>query len=516
MLIKFLNWLMGTPEDTSHKPEPRNPLRAAMTFSTDSNLTGERRIEEVRERALKSNIQRDIRKDIYIPAGTAMDSKSISSMAPGATSAFDTISESQLNWFGSQGFIGYQLCAILAQHWLISKACRLPGEDALRNGYEITIEGGRDEKNVEIIKRIRSYDEKYKLNANLEQFSKFNRVFGIRVAMFDMDVDSPADYYSKPFNLDGVIPHSYRGIVQVDPYWIIPQLDEKGASDPASLSFYQPTWWQINGLKVHHSHLIIIRYDEVADILKPTYYYGGIPLTQQIYERVYAAERTANEAPLLTLTKRLNVYKTDLEAAIANQGEFENKLQEQVALRDNYGIKVIGLEEDIMQFDVALADLDVTIMTQYQLCSSIANMPAQKLFGTTPKGFNSTGEYEESSYHELLETIQTHNFDPLLKRHHDILIRSQICPEFGNDPFSVTVVWEPLDSETSKERAEINKLNADTTSLLINAGVIDGEDARNQLIADEDSGYGSLDPNKEITSLEELDYYHDDLQTNEF
>ena len=61
---------------------------------------------------------------------------------------------------------------------------------------------------------------------------------------------------------------------------------------------------------------------------------------------------------------------------------------EWAGLRDNYGVKVIDKDaEDLTQFDTGLADLDVTIMTQYQLVAAIAGVPATKLLGTTPKGF---------------------------------------------------------------------------------------------------------------------------------
>ena len=57
-------------------------------------------------------------------------------------------------------------------------------------------------------------------------------------------------------------------------------------------------------------------------------------------------------------------------------------------------------------------------MSQYQLVAAAANVPATKLLGTTPKGFNATGEYEEASYHEELESIQANDLSRLLARHH--------------------------------------------------------------------------------------------------
>lgn len=427
--------------------------------------------------------------------GSAMDHyEGASGMdaAPSANSdigfAYSVIPDAQLMWFSSQGFIGHQACAMIAQHWLVDKACTMPGKDAARKGWELTINDGT-EVDPETIDKIREYDIEYRVKHNLVEFEKMGRVFGIRIAMFKIESTDPL-YYEKPYNPDGIQPNSYRGISQIDPYWVTPILDDAAVSDPSAINFYEPTYWFISGKKVHRSHLIIMRTSEVPDILKPSYLYGGIPLTQRIYERVYAAERTANEAPQLALTKRTNIYKTDAAAAIANQAKVEQRLQQQAYYRDNYAVQLIDKEkDDVVQLDTALADLDTAIMTQYQLVASVANVPATKLLGTTPKGFNSTGEYEETNYREELESIQEHDFTPLLQRHYEILIRSHIAPK---NPFAVKVVWVPIDSLTEAEQADINLKKAQTDQTLQATGAIDGTDIRERIISDPTSGYNGI------------------------
>jgi len=398
--------------------------------------------------------------------------------------------DSVLAWYVSQGFIGYQNSAMLAQHWLISKACLMPAQDAMRKGYEITSNDG-EEIESEILDAMRKADVKYNLNHNLVELIQMGRVFGIRIAMFVVDSDDD-EYYEKPFNIDGVTPGSYKGISQIDPYWITPQLDAEAAGNPGSIYFYEPTWWRITGQLVHRSHLIVYRTEEVADILKPSYIYGGVPIPQKVYERVYAAERTANEAPMLAMTKRMNVIKTDMSQALANQAAFEKRMSQQVFNRDNYGVKTIDETEEYMQFDVSLAELDAVIMTQYQIVAAAANVPAVKLLGTSPKGFNTTGEHEESNYHEFLESLQETGMTQLVERHHQLLIYSEIAPQFGVEPFDTCIRWNKLDAMTEEEQAAVNKLKAETGVALANAGAIDGMDERKRIIADPMSGYNGL------------------------
>ena len=138
---------------------------------------------------------------------------------------------------------------------------------------------------------------------------------------------------------------------------------------------------------------------------------------------MYAAERTANEAPLLALNKRTTTIHVDTDKALLNEKSFLEKILLWIKYRDNHAVKILGKEETMEQFDTSLTDFDSVIMNQYQLVAAIAKTPATKLLGTSPKGFNSTGEFESISYHEELESIEEHTMDPTLDRHYAISMR---------------------------------------------------------------------------------------------
>ena len=507
----------GLPHVKNTPPMPAVKRPRASNAPLPKTVQHSRLYEEL----ITKNIQQPVtlRKSTGV-AGTAMDSTvAMDSQLNGFSyNTYNGIMPAlQLQYFSNQAFIGYQLCAILSQHWLVSKCCLIPAQDAIRNGYEITVNDGTDVK-PEILDEIKKLDVKYRLNHNLVQFVQLGRVFGIRIAMFQIDFDDAderKEYYENPFNIDAIKPHTYRGISQIDPYWMTFQLDDAAAGDPASINFYEPTWWVINGMKIHYTHLSVFRTEEVVDILKPTYFYGGIPIPQKIFNRVYSAERCASEAPLLLLTKRTSVINLDVAQAMAEESGdawepgFAQRMQQYSDNWNNFGVKTIGLEEEYSQHDTALADVDTVTMQQYQLVASAANVPALKLLGTSPKGFESTGTYEEASYHEELESIQTHNLTQLIERHHELLIRSEICPKFRVAPFSTTVVWAELDSMTADEQAEVNKKKAERDKILQETGAIDADEIRTRLIVDSESEYNGLEegaPGLEEETEDKEDY----------
>lgn len=400
-----------------------------------------------------------------------------------------TMSEAVWAWFASQGFLGYSVCAQIAQHWLVAKAAELPAKDAIRQGYDVLVEDG--EEDAAIIKAMRKADKRHNINKTMREFIQMGRTYGIRVAIFKVDSTDP-EYYEKPFNLDGVQPRSYKGIQQVDPMWVVPELTAAALSEPDNLCFYEPQYYKIGKTRYHRSHLAVYIPYPVPNLLKPAYQWGGKSLPQMIYERVYAAERTANEAPQLTMTKRLNVLKVNIESFFSDIAASTNRLLQWIGLRDNYGSLVVDkTDEDVAQIDTSLTDVDTVIMTQYQLVASIANVPATKLLGTQPKGFNSTGDYEEATYREELEGVQS-DLTPLLERHHQLVMRSEVAPRLGIEPVETTVVWCPLDSPTAAEWADINLKKAQTDQIYANVMAIDGADIRAKLQADKDNDYLEL------------------------
>lgn len=497
MLKRFLRWLFpAAPAVAPAEPESRVALRESF-FTTDIDVDGattrEQRMAALSARAFPKTVANS-----FVYTGDSAGARLATYAADDSSlkSIFSLnqvgIPEVQALWFGSQGFIGYQMCALMAQHWLVFKACMLPARDAIRKGYKFTANEGEDVA-PNILAAIDKANKRYRLNRSLVEYVTMGRVFGIRVALFKVE-SADDDYYVKPFNPDAITPGSYRGIAQIDPYWCVPELTSASASDPSALDFYEPTYWIINNKRYHKSHLVIMRGDPVADILKPSYLYGGVSVAQKIYERVYAADRTANEAPQLTLTKRAMIFFTDAAKALANQAAFEQKLSLWAHFRDNFGVKVADKDADkVEQHDTSLSDLDSVIMTQYQLVAAIANVPATKLLGTTPKGFNATGEHETESYHEELESVQVNDMEPLVDRHMVCLIRSEIVPRFGVAPFMVDCTWNPVSSLSDKEAAEVRKLNAEADKIYgVDIGAISADEVRAKLAADEHSGYNGL------------------------
>ncbi len=415
--------------------------------------------------------------DSAVHRGVTMDNQF------GTTGGFGpAVPDGLMAWYTASGaFPGYSALAIMAQHWLVDKACSMPPEDAIRHGYELSLPNYAGDAS-KIIADIAIKDKAMNIREKLVEAGRFTNIFGVRLCIFECESSDPK-YYEKPFNIDGVIEGAYKGISQVDAQWVMPQLSNRGSSDPASKDFYEPEYWVISGKRYHKSHVVVLRGPSPPDILKPTYIFGGISLVQRIYEHVYDAERTSAEAPRLAMAKRTTTLKVDLAKVALKEGAFLSRLQQWIMYRDNFSVKVLGKDEEINETDTSLADLDDVIMTQYQVVAAISKIPSIKLMGTSPKGFSS-GADELVNYHEELESIESRWYDPILTRHYMLLTKSY----FGA-AISVDISWNPVASASAETQSTVNKNKAAAGVALISAGVILPNEERDRLRADKRSGY---------------------------
>ncbi len=401
------------------------------------------------------------------------------------------ISDNILAYYASKGFMGYQNYAILGQNKWISKAICMPVKDALRPGFifikeETDSDDDNNDKTEEVINKFDEVSEKMELNKKLERLLINSRQFGVGYALPIID-DDEWDL-SKPFNLDGVKPGTYKGIKIIDPFWMRPALTSQSAYDVSSIDFFVPDYYTIgNNQTIHKSHLIKIIFKEVPDILKPTYFYGGMSLTQMIYEQVFLAEQTSKEAPKLVQNKRLLIMSGSLEESVRNTSRFENKLKALLEARNNYGVYLTDINENVQQIETSLMEFPELISNQYLLIAGIAEIPYTKFMGTTPKGFNTTGEYEMKSYIQMLKSLQD-NFKPLIQRHIDLLSMSI----YGKKQ-KITFKFNEIDMPTEQESAQVNSIQTQTLNALIESGIVSPEEARKWLKMDENSGFSWID-----------------------
>ena len=304
------------------------------------------------------------------------------------------------------------------------------------------------------------------------------RVFGVGIAV--PVVDDAA--YDQPFDLAKIGKGSYHGFTIIEPSWIYPEVDSDDLINPLSPFFFEPMYWSLNTVhgsrkfriqRIHRSWMVIVRHKEVPDMLRPMYYYGGIPLTQEIYEAVFCADKLMNEAPKLAMCKRTTVVKGDPVDFVANPEGLVGRLRARSQVQDNFGILYVGRNTDVQQLETSLSEFDEIISKANQRVASIAQMPETKLFKTQLAGMNSAGRYEWDDYGQLLQDIEHNWYTPCLQLHYKLDGMSQ-----AGVPLAVKIEWNKIELQTEQEQDQVASGRQQRVNNAIQAGYLSPDEGR--------------------------------------
>lgn len=398
-------------------------------------------------------------------------------------------------------FIGYQNCAILRQNPIVDKCCTMPARDAMSSGYKVLYaDDGKKAKIGELESFVDRSQEEYQIQDVCIRAEINSKQFGwaLIVPTFNIEVDMENE-----FDVESIPRGSYTGMTVIDPYWITYDFDQASLTDPTSKFFYQPTWYSFpSGTKykrIHRSWCIKLINSPVADFLKPTYFFGGVSLAQQIYEAVYAYEKALNEAMLLLLTKRSYVADAEMSNYMANPQEVNAILEATSEIHSNYGIWVKQIGSEVKQMDTALTGLEEVINACAQRICAIANIRSEKLFNMSIKGLNSSGTFELSDYKQYLKRIQKDDYLPIISRHNILMSKS----EKGKVKKMITE-FNPIDTPDELTKAKIREIDARTASMRLGGKITNIKEERVHLITDPNGGFSTLDPNPpEISEVQE-------------
>ena len=129
--------------------------------------------------------------------------------------------------------------------------------------------------------------------------------------------------------------------------------------------------------------------------------------------------------------------------------------------------------------------------------SGAADIPVTRMFGTSAKGMNATGEGDDKNYNNSIRAQQTSYLHEPMRILDEVLVRSAL----GSFPENYDYVWNPLALPNDLEHAQAEKLRADKHSLYLAEGIVQKSQVMRELQANEEYQYDD----DELEELEELE-----------
>lgn len=406
-------------------------------------------------------------------------------------------------------FLGYQEYSILSQNGIIQNIIQSYSQDCVREWIDIKSVSNKKDDKADKIKILNAAFEKFKVREKFKNAMELTIMFGgckIYPKIKGDDSMEGGPELTTEFYKEKIGKGDLLYLKVIEPLYATPI--KFNATNPLLEDYYLPSEWSILATQIHASRLCHFAYNYVPTLLKPVYWFNGMPLVQLCLDYIMGFETVRQNVVGVSGRYNINVLKTNMNALLQNEGSLKMTLKQrlQVAqqLQNNFSIFVLNNEptnpEEWQQFNMTIAGLDALLNQNAELVCAVARIPAIKLFGTSPKGFNATGDNELRIYYDLIRSIQMSVMHPPLQQIFELI---QIN-EFGKIDPDLQIHFKPLWTETAMESSQIqlNKMN-------INVGYVTGsiltvEEVRKSLNTDPHSGYSDLAENFEGSDEDEL------------
>lgn len=279
-----------------------------------------------------------------------------------------------------------------------------------------------------------------------------------------------------------------KALRPVEPVWCYPA--KYDSNDPLKSDWYNPQTWFCMGKEIHKSRFLTFVGRPVPDMLKPSYAFGGMSLTQMAKPYVDNWLRTRQAVADLVWSFSVCGLETDLSTIAAEGGDELLKRAALFAnLRTNQGLMLIQKDsEEFFNVSVPLAGLhELQSQAQEHQCS-VVGIPVVKLLGVQPAGLNASSEGELTTWYDWCMAFKEKFFAADL----DVIIPMAQVNIWGEVDPSITWDFEPMRELTEEQLATVNGTKATTAKTLIEAGILNPEEDRKRLSSDPESGYEGI------------------------
>ena len=374
------------------------------------------------------------------------------------------------------------LTTVYREYWLATRIIDTPAQDMTRAWYALT--GDIPEEDVADLKRL---EARHSVKQELTDALRWARLYGGSLAL--MVIRGQADQLDQPLDLDALPPDCFQGLLVLDrAMGISPSIElETDLDDP---DYGLPMYYTVDtgvgdeaSMKIHHSRVLRFTGRELPryEIVRENYW--GASELEHIWDELLKRSATsANIAQLVFQANVTTLKMSDFGDSVAMGSEdaklaIRSLIEEENRFRTSFGLQLLSKEDSIENLSYSFAGLSDVYEAFMMDIAGAAEIPATKLFGRSPQGFQSTGESDMRNYYEMIASLQERHLRPALER----LLPVMAISCWGYLPDDLSFVFNPLATESPDHVADlVDKLSASVIEAY-KAGIITAEEARNEL-----------------------------------
>lgn len=378
--------------------------------------------------------------NVYTGLGTARDKRTHN------TWAFETFQ----NW--------RQLDAAYQSNWIARQVVDVPANDMLRVWREFKCVDAED---------ISQYEAELGVECAVQEAYTWSRLYGGGLVL--MVTDQPLD---QPLDVNRIGKGSLKRLIPLDRHDVAVML--MNTTDILAENYLRPQIMTIVGgmQPIHHSHFVMFRGELVPRrYLQATQGWGDSVLRKclsDIADLVAAKNGIAG----LMQEANLDVIKSEgLSDALGSDQDdaITKRYQLYGMMKSVVNLSLLDKDkEELERHTLNLSGVAPVFEQMMTWISGSARIPVTKLFGTSAKGMNATGEGDLQNYYDDLSGTRKLQVERPLRKLDEVLVRSAL----GAFPEDFDYQWNPLDMPSVTERAQAELLIAQRDAQYMDAGIV--------------------------------------------
>ena len=344
------------------------------------------------------------------------------------------------------------------ESWLAKRIIDMPAEDMTRKWYSLST--SMPDEDLRDLKRL---EARHSVRQEITNAVRWARLYGGSVAVIVVS-DGLRDL-SAPLDMDGLGPGCFHGLLVLDrAQGVTPSLEL--VTDLDDPDFGEPAWYEadlaggedgIRHARIHHSRILKFTGRELPRPEAEAESYWGASELEHIWDELQ--KRSATSANIAQLVFQANITTMKIsdfgDTLAMGTGEQKQKILSAMAqenrFRTSYGFQLLGREDQLETHPYSFSGLGDIYESFMMDMAGAAEIPATKLFGRSPQGFNANGLSDLKNYAEMISALQERMLRPALEK----LLPVMAVSVWGFCPDDLDIVFEPIIAPTPEERAEL-------------------------------------------------------------
>lgn len=378
------------------------------------------------------------------------------------------------------------LDACYVSNWIARKICDIPAEDMTREWRRVKSDGAEE---------IASLEQQLLVPNAVQEAVTWARLYGGAGILMLTGQD-----LTKPLRPELIRKGDLKRLLVLD-RWDMAAMTTN-TWDVLATNYLKPEFYSVRGgsMQVHHTHFARFTGERLPlRHMAQTQGWGDSVLRkciEEITDMVAAKDGIAElmqEANIDVITREglTDELSTDQDDMITKRYEMFSLMKSsiQMALLDG--------DEKLDRMTLNLSGVAPIIELFMTWISGAANIPVVRMFGTSAKGLNATGEGDDRIYNDSIRAGQRSYLAEPMRTLDEVMVRSAL----GYWPEDYDYTWNPLAQPNDLEMAQAEKLRADKHMLYLDSAVVQRSQVMRELQASEEYQFVEED----IDELEKLE-----------